>query len=195
MGWEWRIFYKESLDAWKMLGQKSSFLAKQRTDLYVSCTNSVSIKFLYGEHLELKIREKRHESGAELWSKVEFHDISMQKNPNTKVLQSVVAGKLESVASRYDKDLQPLLTRAAQHVKNNWKCVEVHKSRQNGHHGGVHIEVTDITLTSKGEKWQTICFEGSLEDILRFLASSHGKQVMEYGFQVRSYPEFLCTHE
>lgn len=79
MGWEWRIFYKESLDAWKMLGQKSSFLAKQRTDLYVSCTNSVSIKFLYGEHLELKIREKRHESGAELWSKVEFHDISMQK--------------------------------------------------------------------------------------------------------------------
>ena len=191
------MFSKESLDSWKLLGQKSPFfgLAKQRTDVYVLCTDSVSIKFRYGEHLEFKIREKRHESGAELWNKVEFHEVSMRKNSNLKVLQSVVASKLESVARGYAKDLQPLLTRAAQHVKDNWKCVEVSKSRQNAHHGGVHIEVTDITLTSKDEKWQTICFEGSLDDVLRFLTSSHGKQVKENGYRVRGYPEFLCTNE
>ena len=190
------MFYKDPLDVWKLLGQKPSlFGLTQRTDLYILCTDSVSIKFRYGEHLEFKIREKRHESGAELWKKVEFHDVSVRKNPNIKVLQSVVAGKLELVASGYDKDLQPLLTRTAQHVRDNWKCVEVSKSRQNSHHGGVHIEQTDITLTSKDERWQTICFEGSLENILTFLTSSHGKQIKEYSYRVQGYPEFLCTNE
>ena len=191
------MFYKEPLDVWKLVGHKPSLfgLAKRRTDLYVLCTDSVSIKFRYGEHLEFKIREQRHDSGAELWRKVEFHDVSMRKNPDIKVLQSVVAGKLESVANGYDKELQPLLTQAAQHVRDNWKCVEVSKSRQNSHHGGVSIEQTDIILTSKDEQWQTICFEGSLDNILRFLTSSHGKQIIEYGYEVRGYPEFLCTNK
>ena len=196
MGWEWRIFHKELFDVWKLLGQTPSSLGfvEQRTDLYVLSTNALSIKFRYGEHLEFKIREKRDESGAELWRKEEFHDVSMQKNPNIKALQSLVSDKLLSLASKYAKDLQPLITRAAQQVReDDWKSVEVSKRRQNSYYGGVHIEQTNITLIGKDEQWKTVCVEGSLENIQKFFVSSHGKQIIELGYKVQGYPEFLCT--
>lgn len=187
------MFYKQSLDVWKLLHLKPS-LPNKRTDLYVLSTDLVSIKFRHGEYLEFKIREKRHESGAELWRKVECYDVSLRENSDIKVLQSLVAGNLESIACGYDKDLQPLLMRAVKYIRENWKCIEVSKSRQNSHHAGVHIEQTYISLTGK-DQWQTICFEGSLENILKFLASSHGKQIMECGCQAKGYPDFLCTTE
>ena len=88
MGWGggggggWRIFFIEPLDVWKLLGRKPSLLGfvEQRSDVYILCTDALSIKFCYGEHLKFKIREKRDESGAELWRKVECHDVSMQQN-------------------------------------------------------------------------------------------------------------------
>jgi len=155
----------------------------------------VSIKFRHGEHLEFKVREKQHESGAELWRKIEFHDVCLRKKTDTKILQGVVAEKLELIASKYDEssDERSFLTRAAQHIKDNWKCIEVVKNRQNGHHAGVHVEQTNISLTGSDDKWLTICFEGSLENILKFLASSHGKGIIETGYRAKGYPEFLCT--
>lgn len=193
MGWEWRVFCKEPLEVWKLLRQRPSlFSGAKRTDLYVLCTDSVSIKFRHGEHLEFKIREKRHESGAELWSKVEFHEVSLQKSSDMKVLQSLVVGKLESIARGYGQDLQSLLTQAVERVRENWQCIEVSKNRQNGRYAGLSVEQTNISLISRGDQWETTCFEGSLECILKFLASSPGKRIVEYGYQVTGYPEFLC---
>lgn len=190
------MFYKESLDVWKLLHQKPSlFSSNERTDMYILCTESVSIKFRHGENLEFKIRERRHDSGAELWRKVEFHNVTWRKNPNIKLLQSLVVDKLELVARGCDQELQPLLTHAVQHVRGSWNCIEVTKSRQNIYYAGLHVEQTNICLTGKDDRWQTICFEGSLENILKFLTSSHGKQIIAYDFQVKGYPEFLCTIE
>lgn len=194
MGWEWRVFNKVPLDVCGLLHLQLS-LPNIRTDSYVLCTDSVSIKFRHGDYLEFKIRERRHESGAELWKKVEYHGISLRKNLNIKVLQSLVADKLESVATGYDQDVQVLLTQAAKYVRDNWKLIEIHKNRRNSHHAGVHVEQTNISLTGKDDQWQTICFEGSLENILKFLASTHGKQITEYCNHARGYPEFLCTIE
>ena len=186
------MFYQEPFDVWGLLHLKPS-LPNIRSDLYVLCTNSVSIKFRHGEYLEFKIRERRHESGAELWKKVECHGISLRKNSDMKVLQSLVADKLESLAFGYDKDLQALLTQAAEYVRDNWKCIEIRKNRQNSYHAGVHVEQTNIILADKDDQWQTICFEGSLESILKFLASSYRKQIIQCCNYVRGYPEFLCT--
>ena len=84
--------------------------------------------------------------------------------------------------------------RAVQQVReDDWKSVEVSKSRQNSYYAGVHIEKTNITLTGKDEQWRTICIEDSLENIQKFLVSSHGKQIIEFGYKVQGYPEFLCT--
>ena len=186
------MFYQEPFHVWGLLHLKPS-LPNIRSDLYVLCTNSVSIKFRHGEYLEFKIRERRHESGAELWKKVECHGISLRKNSDMKVLPSLVADKLESLAFGYDKDLQALLTQAAKYVRDNWKCIEIRKNRQNSYHAGVHVEQTNIILADKDDQWQTICFEGSLESILKFLASSYGKQITQCCNYARGYPEFLYT--
>ena len=90
---------------WQLLNQKQSFaVSYKRTDVYVLCTDAVSVKFRYSESLEFKIREKRHECGAELWTKVEFHDVSLRKVSEQK-LKTLTIEKLETVARNYGRDM------------------------------------------------------------------------------------------
>ena len=195
MGWEWRLFFPAgALDVWQLLNQKQSLFAvsHKRTDVYVLCTETVSVKFRHGESLEFKIREKRHECGAELWSKIEFHDVSLRKLSEEK-LKSLTVEKLETVARSYGQDMQPVFTQAIECLRGNRRCVEVSKSRRNGYYSGVQFEQTDITIDT--QTWQSICFEGRLEKIVELvtlLANTHSTITSHVP---KGYPEFLLNVE
>jgi len=195
MGWEWRLFFQAGeVDVWKLLKQKQPLFAvsHKRTDVYVLCTESVSVKFRHSESLEFKIREKRHECGAELWAKAEFHDVSLQKLSEQKLKTSTIE-KLEAVARSYGQDMQPVFAQAIECLKGNWRCVEVSKSRTNGYYSGVQFEQTDILKDT--QTWQSICFEGRLEKIIELvtlLATTHS---IITSHVPKGYPEFLLNIE
>lgn len=195
MGWEWRLFFPAGgLDVWQLLNQKQSLFAvlHKRTDVYVLCTEAISVKFRHSESLEFKIREKRHESGVEFWSKAEFHDVSLRKFSEQK-LKLLTIEKLEIVASSYGQDMQPVFAQAIEGIRGSWRCVEVNKSRRNGYHCGVHFEQTDITIDT--QKWQSICFEGSLEKILELVILLTTKHATIVSHVPKGYPEFLLNVE
>ena len=72
--WEWRVFIpsgSKSVDVWELLHCKPwSFFPDKRTDVYVVCSAGAGIKLRRQKLLEVKLRERRHEMGAELWNKV-----------------------------------------------------------------------------------------------------------------------------
>ena len=84
MSWEWRVFWPSNednvTDILEVLDIKHSWSfpwagrgagVRARTDVYVSCTEEVGIKWRGERLVEVKVRSERDEkSGAEKWEKV-----------------------------------------------------------------------------------------------------------------------------
>ena len=76
-------------------------------------------------------------------------------------------------------------------LRENWRCIEVSKSRRNGYCSGIQFEQTDITRDA--QTWQSICFEGQLEKIVELvtlLATAHSTITNHVP---KGYPEFLLS--
>lgn len=76
MSWEWRAFWSDrerKVDVFELLGVKRGS-GTDRTDVYVSCTSDVGIKWRGERDVEVKVRSERDErTGAEKWDKVNFY--------------------------------------------------------------------------------------------------------------------------
>lgn len=70
--WEWRIFLASAdLDVFSLLNKRNPWFETSRTDVYVSATRDVGVKWRGGGLLEVKLKtDQAADQRSELWSKV-----------------------------------------------------------------------------------------------------------------------------
>lgn len=151
---------------------------EQRTDVYVLVGEQAGLKFRgEREHgLEIKLRHEHTPDGIEMWSKSK-----LQVTLN----QLVAAVEQRTVPFAASIDL-PLIKQGIR--------VRVIKERWSVARNGCAIEESLLTIEAAWgtSRWQSLCFEGAVEDIRResVLADSLRSRP---SFLLGGYPAFLTA--